>query len=281
MPKTRHEISTPRETDRAETRSGFSVAEAVSVLLRCSEERTTSSSAVAELRCSLHGQQSLETVVGPMADHDDLGVQLLAPGDKGFLAIRLYYDDFVEPLIVRKGTKANQVAAAASCCMTNIPCGGTLKCLTAEDPCPSKADLTGLPFQYSTSTTLRRLFEPERQIAVKIVQLATEVLRAGMEPPTIAEVTESFRHAHAHRELLLAQQPDDGGQWIDWFLKLSNGAVLAVQVALGSRRYPFLIGAEGDSFSPAGCVARFDFVSSTTGETIMAPRVYRTVPHEH
>jgi hypothetical protein len=249
-------------------------------LLRFSEERTGNDVAIGELRCILDEPHHQAIIAGALANHDGLGVQLLAPGGAGFLAVRLYYDDFVEPLIVRKGTSPRPGAPATSCCMTMVPCGGGLKCLTAEDPCPSKDELAVLPFRASESPGLRRLFDPERQLAAALLDLAfNTAAETEPKPEAITRATEQLRGAHAHRELLLALQPDGAGLWIDWFLKLSNGAVIALQVAHGDRRHPLLIEVDADEFPAAGGVIRFDFVVATSGDAVMAPRVYGHDPH--
>ena len=229
------------------------VSELVETFLRFSERRTGDQDAVAELRQLLKRSGCLEEAIyGHAGDRDGIGQQVVLRGSSGgYISLRIFYDDYLEPLILRKGSKLDAIFAGSdvepssasdtSCCLTNgtVCCGSMCTDHVTDDPCPGGSITADVPYDSTSSAATAassKLFDGEREVARQVANLATKALDG--QPPDLKRAGAHASQTAAHGELLFASEPDGKGAWFDWILKLSNGAVLTVQVATNPTRKP-------------------------------------------
>lgn len=191
----------------------------------------------AEQRLRAEGIDTELEAFGPVGK-GHFGYQLIAKRSEGYLRLKIFYEDFIEPLIVRKGQMAQDVAAQACCCMTMVQCG-SLEDLSVEDPCPSgerfmdRSDASG--------GSSFRPYESERLMAMEIADLADSLAVdcdswAGRVPDRIEQLKRSL----PHRELLFTSEDDSDGGRFEFVLKFSTGAVLTACAAIGADKIEFL-----------------------------------------
>jgi hypothetical protein len=128
--------------------------------------------------------------------------------------------------------------AVASCCMTEVDCGGGLKCLSGEDPCPSSSVHDD---PWISGDIRPSLFRGERQFLERLGRLIQQV---ASRRPTRRQLIERFRRLqtrYADSRLQMTVESDGDGAWYDWLVRLSTGSVLRASLCTNAaRRAPVL-----------------------------------------
>lgn len=212
-------------------------------LLDFAETRPRDEEAQDLLKSTLRESGVLERAVyGHASNTENVGQQVIVrqrPG--GYMAARVFYRDFIEPLIIRKGVppRGTEGGGEWDCCLTNgtVCCGSNCTDHVCDDPCPSGTQVMEMGSYASVGKETSRLFKPERDLALSLAALADGAFARRTASAINTEV-KRLRKQHQHRELLFVQEKDGAGAWLDWILKLSNGSVLTLQVATNAKRAP-------------------------------------------
>jgi hypothetical protein len=198
------------------------------------------------------------------------GHQLVVRTPLGFCVIKSYLRDLVAPLIITKAGPADAQVNVAACCMTDIDCGGGLKCTSVEDPCPGGT---------VTDPWLGGQLAPLTISEVRLIEaLAHHVERLAGETrvdhSALWAATAKIRKAHEHRQLLFAVEDDGPGAWYDWILRLSNGAALQITLSTNPRRSAPVF-KDDELLAPAALPSsRIAVVPTDTGERLLLPRMF-------
>jgi hypothetical protein len=207
---------------------------------------------------------------GPVGRRGD-GLQFHANLEGGgFVSVVHHSVDRFEPLIIRYGIAEAAATNASSCCMTEIDCGGGLKCLTAEDPCPTGTG--GSPWEQPSGATL---FASEVALLRGLTVLAERVTRGQLVTKAdIENELRRLRERHAHRELVATYEPDSKGAWIDWILRLSDSSAVHIRISTNRRRTAPVFGAGVTATMGAIRGSRVSAVPSDRGLLVLQPRLF-------
>lgn len=188
----------------------------------------------------------------------------------GHCLIRSYLRDVVAPLVIARAGTFEADLNAASCCMTDVDCGGGLKCTSAEDPCPGgKVTDPWLGDQVGPLLASEvRLIE---SLAEHVGRLAD---RRSPDPASIKQETAKLRSAHEHRQLLFAAEQDGPGSWYDWILRLSNGMSLHVTLSTNPNRSAPIFKVDEFGSSALERSTRISVIATDTGERLLLPRMF-------
>ena len=198
------------------------------------------------------------------------GYQIVLRTATGHCVIKAYLRDAVAPLIIARAGALDGDLSTASCCMTEVDCGGGLKCLSAEDPCPGGK---------VTDPWLGGQLGPLLGSEIRLIEaLAAQMDRLANESPadrvwsmkSIGEI----RARHEHRQLLFAVEEDGPGAWYDWILRLSNGTSLHIELSTNPRRTAPVF--SNDEFRSVAIErsSRISLVPTDTGERLLLPRMF-------
>jgi len=212
-------------------------------LLDFAETRPSDEEAQKLLKSTLRDSGVLERAIyGHASNTQNVGQQVIVrqrPG--GYVAARVFYRDFIEPLVIRKGVppRVGEGGGGWDCCLTNgtICCGSMCTDHVCDDPCPGGTQVMEMGSYASSGSGTSRLFKPERDLALGLAAVADGAFARRTAKAIDTEV-KRLRKQHQHRELLFVQEKDAAGVWLDWILKLSNGSVFTLQVATSAKRVP-------------------------------------------
>ena len=160
------------------------LSDVVSTLLDLGEERTTDEVALTRLNVLLKKSGLLSrSIFGHVDSNDDLGQQVIVSGPiGGYITARIFYDDFIEPLVIRKALAAAAPSPAGpiittSCCLTNgtIQTGSHHADHNPDDPCPSRSMHLDSQSTYLREASQRRLFDSERKLALGVAKIADRI----------------------------------------------------------------------------------------------------------
>jgi hypothetical protein len=198
------------------------------------------------------------------------GHQLVLRTASGHCVIKSYLHDAVAPLIISRAGTFDADLSVTSCCMTDVDCGGGLKCTSAEDPCPGgKVTDPWLGDQVGPL-----LGSEVRLIEALAEQVGRLAIQPAVDPASVEKEVATLRSAHEHRQLLFAAEPDGPGWWYDWILRLSNGMSLHVTLATNPTRSAPIF--RVDEFGPHAIErsTRISVIATDTGEHLLLPRMF-------
>lgn len=198
------------------------------------------------------------------------GHQLILRSKSGHLVIRSYLRDAVAPLIIARAGTFDPDLSATSCCMTEVDCGGGLKCLSAEDPCPG-----GKVTDPWLGGEVGPLLGSEVRL-IEALAVLTDQLADGrsLDQASVENEIATLRSKHEHRQLLLAVEDDGGGRWYDWILRLSNGMSLHVTLSTNPDRPLPVFNTREFGQLAADRATRISVVATDTGEHLLLPRMF-------
>lgn len=198
------------------------------------------------------------------------GHQLVLQTRTGHFVVRSYLRDVVAPLIISRAGTFDADLSATSCCMTDVDCGGGLKCTSVEDPCPGgKVTDPWLGDQVGPlSSSELRLIE---ELSHLVERLADGRVA---ESTSVGEEVASLRSRHDHRQLLFAAEKDGSGSWYDWILRLSNGMSMHMTLSTNPERGAPVFSADDFARQAIERSSRISVIATDTGEHLLLPRMF-------
>jgi hypothetical protein len=203
-------------------------------LLSLAERRVSDQVAIEELRKVLKESDLLAaSAFGHASERNGVGQEVLIYGEgQGYLTVKMFYDDFVAPLIIKKGSQPPLLKGSQSCCISNGTkcCGDLCTDHVGDDPCPKQLTFSGRSLEISVP----RVTNEERELVRGLSALLANTFTKNLTEKEVSDKSQELRDRYQNQNVFFTRSRKNEVDWSDWIIRFSNGSSMIAQVARGT-----------------------------------------------